>query len=99
MTDELRAEKFLDTCMAPPIWFARLSDRVSNKKTRILFLLTVGAMATPVVFGSGFFPGEILVGGRPGYSFEFGPGYVQAYSFTGTYQRDAATLPFGHPRD
>ena len=58
-----------------------------------------GAGSTPAVIGAGFLPGEVLVGGRPGYSFDFGPGYIQAYSSMGTYQRDTATLPFGHPRD
>jgi hypothetical protein len=55
--------------------------------------------AAPATFASGFLVGEVLVGGRPGYEIDFGPAYIQAYSQAGIYQRDAAFLPFGHPRD
>lgn len=47
----------------------------------------------------GFLPGEILVGGRPPYQFDFGAGFIQARDVTGAFLRDAAVLPVGHPRD
>src|SRR5437867_3554486 len=66
---------------------------------RGLLAALTGALAAPAVFAAAFLPSEVLVGGRPFYPIEGGLAYIQAYNAAGIYQRDAAQLFNGHPRD
>jgi len=53
----------------------------------------------PAALGSGYFQGEVLVGGWPAYQLGCGLSYIQAYTSSGVYQRDAAVMSCGLPRD
>jgi hypothetical protein len=61
----------------------------------IVFLFLLAGVGEAAVFSRG----DLLVGGRPAYPFEGFDAYVENYGASGTFQRHAAIIDGGHPRD
>jgi hypothetical protein len=67
-------------------------------KTFPIYLLLSLAVASAGA-GSSFAPGDLIIGGRPGYAFDGGKGFVQKYGPGGLFEQYLIAANGSHPRD